>query len=69
MRNSTTTQDWVAAVLSFWFDEVGTKGWFAASRSLDATIDERFRDLHDRLAAGLVTPRLDSAREILAAIL
>ncbi|MCE3284028.1 MAG: hypothetical protein K0R70_284, partial [Steroidobacteraceae bacterium] len=42
---------------------------FAANRALDATIDERFRDLHDRLAAGLVTPRLDSAHETLAAIL
>ena len=62
-------QDWAAAVLTFWFDDVGEQGWFAAGPRLDAQVDERFRDLHDRFAGGLVAPRLDSPQEVLAAIL
>lgn len=61
--------DWAAGVLRFWFEQVGEQGWFEAGEALDAHVDAQFRDLHDRLARGIVLPRLDSAREVLAAIL
>lgn len=64
-----TTSTWAAAVLDFWFAEVGEQGWFQAGQALDAQVEARFRELHDRLARGEVVPRLDSAREVLAAIL
>ena len=60
---------WAADVLRFWFEQVGESGWFDAGAALDAHVEAQFRDLHDRLARGVVLPRLDSAREVLAAIL
>jgi uncharacterized protein (DUF924 family) len=68
MDNSTTSP-WAAAVLEFWFVEVGEQGWFQAGQMLDAQVDARFRELHDRLSRGGVVPRPDSAQELLAAIL
>jgi len=64
-----TTAAWAASVLAFWFDEVGERGWFEAGAALDPKVDARFRDLHERVAAGLDTPRTDSAVEILAAVI
>jgi uncharacterized protein (DUF924 family) len=63
-----TISTWAAAVLDFWFGEVGEQGWFQAGQTLDARVETRFRELHDRLARGEVVPRLDSAREVLATI-
>ena len=67
--HAATTPDWAATVLGFWFDQIGEQGWFDAGETLDAPIDQRFRDLHDRLADRRLQPRLDSAQEVLAAIL
>ena len=63
------TSDWAAAVLAFWFDEVGEQAWFTAGQALDVQVAARFGDLNDRLARGLIVPRLDSPQEVLAAIL
>jgi len=60
---------WAALVLAFWFDEVGEHGWFDAGQALDVRVDTQFRDLHERLACGLLVPQLESPREVLAAIL
>ena len=67
--NDMALPDWTVAVLAFWFEHVGEQGWFDAGETLDAQVDARFRDLHDRLADGRLPPRLDSAQEVLAAIL
>lgn len=37
-----------AAVLGFWFDELGPADWFAQSATLDRRIAERFGALHER---------------------
>lgn len=39
-------------VLRFWFEELTMEDWFSGDRNLDATITERFADLHTRVAAG-----------------
>lgn len=38
-------------ILSFWFDEAGSKRWFAKSDAFDAEIRQRFEDVAIRLAA------------------
>lgn len=37
-----------ADVISFWFDELGPKSWFAKDSSLDARIVERFSSTHEK---------------------
>ena len=39
-------------ILSFWLDEVGPKGWYEASDTLDNTIRERFLDSWKAAQAG-----------------
>ncbi len=41
-----------AGVLQFWLEEVGPKGWYASSTSLDAQITDRFRDLWEAARGG-----------------
>lgn len=52
---------WVDAVLHFWFDELSDTHWFRKDPGLDATIRERFLDLHERVlvrdGADAITPR------------
>ncbi len=40
---------WVAAILDFWFREVGPKRWFAKNDDLDRQIRSRFGQLHGQL--------------------
>ena len=40
---------WVAAVLDFWFREVGEQSWFKASNELDARIRARFLAVHEQI--------------------
>ena len=39
-------------VLRFWFEELTPEQWFAGDEELDATIKERFSDIHAQVAAG-----------------
>ncbi len=61
--------DWVVDVLTFWFDEIGAGEWFAAGKDLDTKVESRFGRLHERVAARLDTPRMDSAAAMLAAVI
>lgn len=40
------------AVLTFWFEELTPKDWFAGGEQIDAVITDRFSELHERVAAG-----------------
>jgi len=48
----TTTEVTPAAIIRFWIDEVGPKGWYTQSDALDRTIRDRF------MAAWVDAPRL-----------
>ncbi len=39
-------------ILSFWLDEVGPKGWYEASETLDQTVRDRFLDAYQRACDG-----------------
>ena len=41
--------DWIDTVNRFWFEELEPKDWFGSSSDLDATIRERFANLHAAL--------------------
>jgi uncharacterized protein (DUF924 family) len=60
MRN-----DWVEAVLSFWFDELKPRAWFRTNPKLDAEIRRRFLGLWQELKAAL--PTLSDAPTAVAA--
>jgi len=59
---------WHVAVLGFWFEELGPDAWFAKSDAIDASIRERFLELHGRLVAGAVVDS-SNARQVLAAVI
>jgi uncharacterized protein (DUF924 family) len=46
-----TAQDkqWITDVYRFWFEELQPEAWFRADPALDATVRERFADLHRSL--------------------
>lgn len=50
MTSSRDHPAWAAEVLSFWFGELRPEQWFSGGAELDATIRQRFADLHARLA-------------------
>lgn len=63
------TADWAAALLDFWFNQVGEEGWWKHDPKLDARCAKRFRDLWEEkrvLAAEVFLERADDA---LAAVL
>jgi len=63
------TDRWVDEILSFWFDEVGPKGWFEPTPELDETIKRRFGALHERLAAQVPPAAAGDQRTALASII
>lgn len=64
-----TDEDWVSAVLAFWFGELDPKDWFETSEAVDATIRARFGELHDRLVGEFTSMSFDDPRTALATIL
>jgi uncharacterized protein (DUF924 family) len=59
---------WVAAVLEFWFDELGETQWFAKNDGIDALIRSRFLSLHRQIAADS-SPVPKTPRAMLAAVI
>ncbi len=62
-------EGWVDEVLSFWFEELGPRDWFAVGTALDETIRRRFASLHDDLAAAVPPVAKTEPRAALAAII
>jgi len=60
--------DWVEQVLHFWFAELRPAAWFRKDENVDASIRERFGDLHDEVAR-LRPEQLATARDCLAAVI
>lgn len=60
---------WHKTVLDFWFGEVGEKGWWRHSGTIDAAIAERFGDLRASKIQKPADTFLHSADEALAAII
>ncbi len=58
--------DRIDAVLRFWIDEIGPKGWYAGTEDIDAQVRDRFADLWDEAMAGGLGPWLTSPRGALA---
>jgi uncharacterized protein (DUF924 family) len=58
---------WVADVLGYWFDEVGTRRWFASGKDLDPEIHGRFLVLHRQIASS--PEQAATPRSLLAAVI
>ena len=61
--------DFSAAVLGFWFDELEPEQHFIASTELDTTIRDRFLRLYETLMAQPMNGETASAEAVLAAII
>jgi uncharacterized protein (DUF924 family) len=60
---------WVADVFRYWFDELTLEQCFEKNDAIDATIRERFDDVHAKLAANDGDIHADAPRELLAALI
>lgn len=58
-----------AAILAYWFDDLGPDQWWVRSAETDATIVERFRDLWEDWRSRTPESFLGSAREALAGVI
>lgn len=63
------TADWAAALLDFWFNQVGEKGWWSHDEGLDQLCTDRWSDLWAEKRVLPADAFLDRADEALAAIL
>ncbi|HRK19327.1 MAG TPA: DUF924 family protein [Hyphomicrobiaceae bacterium] len=63
------TDESARGVLSFWFDDVGPKGWFGGGPELDRAITERYAALHGVVRATADEHLLGNADKALAAVL
>ncbi len=63
------TADWAAALLDFWFNQVGEKGWWEHDPELDRTCLARFAVTWEERRALPATEFLERADEALAAVL
>ena len=62
-------EDWVDAVLRFWFEDTRPKQWFEKDEAFDAEVRRRFLALHETLAAQPVSSLLADGRTALAAVI
>jgi uncharacterized protein (DUF924 family) len=58
-----------AGVLRFWFEEAGPKSWWKSDPAFDASIRDRFGELHARAAAGELSAWRATPRGRLAEII
>ncbi|WP_037448332.1 DUF924 family protein [Sphingobium chlorophenolicum] len=63
------TADWAAALLDFWFNQVGERGWWSHDAALDRTCQARFRGLWEEKRSLPAEDFLDRADDALAAVL
>ncbi|MDO7834821.1 DUF924 family protein [Sphingobium sp. HBC34] len=63
------TADWAAALLDFWFNQVGETGWYSHDPALDRTCAARFAPLWREKRALPAETFLDRADDALAAVL
>lgn len=63
------TADWAAALLDFWFNQLGEQGWWSHDPALDRQCRARFRDLWEEKRGLPPEKFLERADEALAAVL
>lgn len=63
------TADWAAALLDFWFNQVGEKGWYSHDPALDQHCIDRFAVLWSEKRTLPPESFLDRADDALAAVL
>lgn len=63
------TADWAAALLDFWFNQVGEQGWYSHDQTLDRLCATRFQALWEAKQAFAAERFLDRADDALAAVL
>ncbi len=66
---ATDSTQWPEQVLTFWFEELDEKDWFGSSEQLDATIKQRFGDVHRELSAYSALPEPLTPEHALAAVI
>ncbi len=62
-------EEWVADVLSFWFEQIAPDQWFEKNLILDASIRQRFLGVHESLLSHGKDDLLADAQTALAAVI
>jgi uncharacterized protein (DUF924 family) len=57
----TTQERWIADVHAFWFEDLQPEAWFRSDPTVDATIRERFSDLHASMMLDPIFPTTPKA--------
>lgn len=65
----TDPADGTAAILGYWFDELGPDRWWVRSQETDETIVERFEELWEEWRSRVAESFLGSPREALAGVI
>jgi len=63
------TADWAAALLDFWFNQIGEKGWWERNPKVDQLCKTRFMDVWEEKRLLPAEDFLERADEALAAVL
>lgn len=69
LMNMATNEQKLNKVLEFWFRELTFGDWFTKSDEMDATIVERFSDLHAAIVAGEYDESRTSGKSILVQVI
>lgn len=69
MTAPSTDPAWVRDVLTFWFDELGRKSWFAKDDAIDEAIKTRFAPLIDEINVRPVEEAISSPQHALASVI
>lgn len=62
-------EDWVEAILSFWFKELSEEDWFTRRDATDAKIKARFEPLYREIRAGVPVVAFEEPRGALASVI
>lgn len=63
------TADWAAALLDFWFNKIGERGWWTHDPDLDRRCEKRFKGLWEEKRSLTPEAFLDRADDALASVL
>src|SRR5215470_10359109 len=63
------SDDWIAEILNFWFNEIPREAWFEKDELFDQRLRERFLPWHEHVAALPMAHCVQDAERAIAAVI